>query len=88
MTIQYLIQKEFLQIRRNTFILRLIVIFPIMIMCVMPWVMNMEIKNISVEVVDNDHSTLSSQLIHRIESSNYFLTSTMRHPFCVSKCEH
>lgn len=73
MTIQYLIQKEFLQIRRNTFILRLIVIFPIMIMCVMPWVMNMEIKNISVEVVDNDHSTLSSQLIHRIESSNYFI---------------
>ncbi len=73
MTLKYLIQKEFLQIRRNAFIPRLIFIFPIMIMCVMPWVMNMEIKNIVVDVVDNDHSTLSSQLVHRIEASDYFI---------------
>lgn len=73
MTLKYLIQKEFLQIRRNAFLPRLIVIFPIMMMCVMPWVMNMEVKNIVVEVVDNDHSTLSRQLIHSIEASNYFI---------------
>ena len=75
MTLKYLIQKEFLQIRRNPFLPRLIVIFPIIIMCVMPWVMNMEIKNIRVEVVDNDRSTLSSQLTHRIEASSYFIFS-------------
>lgn len=34
--IRYLIQKEFLQIRRNAFLPRLIIIFPIVIMCVMP----------------------------------------------------
>lgn len=73
MVLKYLIQKEFLQIRRNAFIPRLIFVFPIMIMCVMPWVMNMEIKNIVVDVVDNDHSTMSSQLVHRIEASNYFV---------------
>lgn len=73
MTLKYLIQKEFLQIRRNAFIPRLILVFPIMIMCVMPWVMNMEIKNIVVDVVDNDHSTMSSQLVHRIEASDYFI---------------
>lgn len=73
MTLKYLIQKEFLQIRRNAFIPRLIFVFPIMIMCVMPWVMNMEIKNIVVDVVDNDHSTMSSQLVHRIEASDYFI---------------
>ena len=73
MTIKYLIQKEFLQIRRNPFLPRVIVMFPIMIMCVMPWVMNMEIKNIRVEVVDNDRSVLSSQLTHRIEASRYFI---------------
>jgi len=73
MVIKYLIQKEFLQIRRNAFIPRLIFVFPIMIMCVMPWVMNMEVKNIMVDVVDNDHSTMSSQLVHRIAASNYFL---------------
>ena len=73
MVIKYLIQKEFIQIRRNAFLPRLIFIFPIMIMCVMPWVMNMEVKNIMVDVVDNDHSTMSSQLVHRIAASNYFL---------------
>ena len=73
MTLKYLIQKEFLQIRRNAFLPRLIVIFPIMMMCVMPWVMNMEVKNVIVEVVDNDRSTLSRQLVHSIEASNYFV---------------
>ena len=33
MTLKYLIQKEFLQIRRNAFLPRLIVMFPIVIMC-------------------------------------------------------
>ncbi len=73
MTLKYLIQKEFLQIRRNAFLPRLIVAFPIVIMCVMPWVMNMEVKNIKVDVVDNDRSTLSQQLVHSIEASNYFI---------------
>ena len=71
--IKYLIQKEFLQIRRNGFLPKLIIMFPIMIMCVMPWVMNQEVKNIRVEVVDNDRSTQSQQLVHRIEASNYFI---------------
>ena len=73
MTLKYLIQKEFLQIRRNAFLPRLIVVFPIMVMCVMPWVMNMEVKNVKVAVVDNDRSTLSQQLVRGIEASNYFI---------------
>jgi ABC-2 type transport system permease protein len=81
MTLSYLIQKEFLQIRRNAFLPRVIVLFPIMVMCVMPWVMNMEIKNIRVEVVDADHSSLSSRLVHRIESSRYFI-------FCGQKASY
>lgn len=73
MTLPYLLRKEFLQIRRNPFLPKLIFIFPIMVMCVMPWVMNMEVKNIKVDVVDNDRSTLSQQLVHRIEQSSYFI---------------
>ena len=71
--IKYLIQKEFLQIRRNSFLPRLIVIFPIMMMCVMPWVMNQEVKNIRVDVVDNDRSAKSQRLVHSIEASKYFI---------------
>ena len=71
--IKYLIRKEFLQIRRNSFMPKIIFIFPVMVMCVMPWVMNQEVKNVRVDVVDNDRSTTSQQLLHRIESSSYFL---------------
>lgn len=73
MTIKYLLEKEFRQIMRNTFIPKMIVMFPIIIMCVTPWVTNLEIKNIIVSVVDNDHSPISSRLIHRIEASDYFI---------------
>ena len=71
--IKYLIQKEFLQIRRNAFLPRLIVLFPIVIMCVMPWVMQMEVKNIVVDVVDTDHTMASQRLVQQIAASNYFI---------------
>ena len=71
--IKYLIQKEFLQIRRNAFLPKLIIMFPIVIMCVMPWVMQMEVKNIVVDVVDIDHTVESQRLVQQIASSNYFI---------------
>ena len=73
MTLKYLIQKEFLQIRRNAFLPRLIVMFPIVIMCVMPWVMQMEVKNVVVDVVDIDHTVESQRLVQQIAASNYFI---------------
>ena len=73
MTLKYLIQKEFLQIRRNSFMPKIIFIFPIMVMCVMPWVMNQEVKNIRLDVVDMDRTTQSQQLVHQVETSNYFI---------------
>ncbi len=72
-TLSFLLQKEFLQIRRNSFLPRLIVAFPIMIMCVMPWVMNMEVRGVVVDIVDRDHSVSSRQLVRRIEASHYFV---------------
>ena len=71
--LKYLLQKEFLQIRRNSFMPKIIFIFPIMVMCVMPWVMNQEVKNIRVDVVDTDRTMQSQQLVHQIEASNYFI---------------
>ena len=71
--LKYLLQKEFLQIRRNSFMPKIIFIFPIMVMCVMPWVMNQEVKSIRVDVVDIDRTMQSQQLVHQIETSNYFI---------------
>lgn len=73
MTLKYLLQKEIIQIRRNSFIPRLLITFPIMVMCVMPWVMNQEVKNVIVDVVDNDRTTKSQQLVHEIEANRYFI---------------
>lgn len=72
MALSFLIEKEFLQMRRNAFVTRLILVFPVVIMCVMPWVMNMEVRGIAVDVVDNDRSPVSAALAHRIEASEYF----------------
>ena len=71
--LRHLIQKEFLQIRRNPFLPKLILLFPIVIMCIMPWVMQMEVKNIVVDVVDIDHTIESQRLVQQIAASNYFI---------------
>jgi ABC-2 type transport system permease protein len=70
--LMHLLRKEFLQICRNSFLPRLIAVFPVMMMCVMPWVMNMEVKDVRVDVVDNDRSSASQRCVHRIEQSPYF----------------
>lgn len=77
-TLKYLIQKEFLQIRRNSFLPRLILIFPIVVMCVLPWIMSMEVRNVVVDIVDNDHSVRSQQLVQSVEASTYFIFNGMK----------
>ena len=71
--IKYLIEKEFKQLLRNSFLPRLIFIFPCMIMLLMPWAANLEIKNI----IDNDHSALSRRLVDKITASTYFRTTAL-----------
>jgi ABC-2 type transport system permease protein len=73
MILKYLLQKEFKQIRRNSFLPRMIVMFPVVMMLVIPWVTNLEVKNIKLQVVDNDRSTSSQRMVHEMEKSNYFI---------------
>ena len=70
--IKFLIEKEFKQLFRNSFLPKLIFIFPCMIMILMPWAANLEIKNINLNIVDNDHSVLSRRLVDKIGASTYF----------------
>lgn len=75
--LKFLLEKEFKQIMRNSFLPKIILIFPIMVLLVFPWAANFEIKNINLNVVDNDHSSYSKQLTQKIISSGYFrLTET------------
>lgn len=70
--IKFLIEKEFKQLLRNSFLPKLVFIFPCMIMLLMPWAANLEIKNINLNVIDNDHSVTSRRLVQKIGASNYF----------------
>lgn len=70
--IKFLIEKEFKQLLRNSFLPRLILIFPCMIMLLLPWAVNLEIKNIQLNIIDNDHSAISQRLVNKIAASTYF----------------
>jgi ABC-2 type transport system permease protein len=72
MTLRYLIEKEFKQIMRNPVLPKLIVIFPCVMLLIMPWAADSEIRNINLSVVDNDHSELSARLVQKFASSPYF----------------
>lgn len=65
-------RKEFKQLLRNSFLPKLILVFPCMIMLLMPWAVNLEIKNIQLNIVDNDHSAISQRLVNKIAASTYF----------------
>ena len=70
-----LLQKEFLQIRRNSFLPKLIIAFPILVMLLMPLIMTMDVRNVNVAVVDLDHSTASRRIASHIEASEYLTLS-------------
>ena len=66
-----LVQKEFLQIRRNSFLPRLIIAFPILVMLLMPLIMTMDVRQVNVAVVDLDRSTTSRRIASHIDASEY-----------------
>lgn len=70
--IKFLIEKEFKQIMRNAFLPKMIIGMPILMMLILPWAANQEVKNINLSIVDNDNSTYSQRLIHKVTSSGYF----------------
>lgn len=67
-----LLQKEFIQIFRNPIIPKLIIIFPIMIMLVLPWVTTMDVRNVDIAIIDEDHSSLSHRMTNDIRASDFF----------------
>src|SRR5574344_816538 len=73
MKLKYLLEKEFKQFLRNSFMPRIAIAFPTIIILVFPWVATMDVNNINVSVVDRDVSTTSRQLVDKIDGSSYFI---------------
>jgi len=89
MMLKYLIQKEFKQIFRNSFLPKMIFGFPLMAILVFPWAANQEITNINVAIVDKDHSSYSERLANKIAASDYFnlITISNVHEEALNKVE-
>jgi len=72
-TLKFLLKKEFLQIFRDKLILRMIFALPVIQLIILPYAATYEIKNITLSVVDHDHSEYSRKLINNLTASGYFL---------------
>ncbi len=70
--LRFLLEKEFKQIFRNSSLLPMIFIMPLIQLLVMPLAADYEMKNVNISIVDHDHSVLSRDLINEIQSSGYF----------------
>ena len=90
MILKYLLEKEFKQFFRNRFLPKLVVMFPVMVMLVVPWITTMDIKDIRVVIVDQDRSTSSKLLALDIEASSYFQLEavTARYDDALRRLEH
>ena len=76
-TLKYLLEKEIKQFMRNAFLPKMVIAYPLMVMLVMPLVTTMDVRNIKMSIVDNDHSSTSQELINKIGASNYFILETL-----------
>ncbi len=70
--LKFLIEKEFKQIIRNPFLPRMIIVFPLVVILLLPFAANYEIRNINLALIDNDQSPYSRQLAEKVTSSGYF----------------
>lgn len=71
-TLKFLLRKEFLQIFRDKLILRMIFALPVIQLILLPYAATYEMKNITLSVVDQDHSEYSRTLVNKFISSGYF----------------
>lgn len=71
-TWKYLLKKEFKQFLRDPGMPRMTLMFPFLIILVFPFAASMEVRNIKLAIVDNDHTEQAGKLIEKCACSGYF----------------
>jgi ABC-2 type transport system permease protein len=71
-TLRFLLRKEFLQIRRDRAMLRLLIIMPALQLLLLSSAATFEIRRTRMYLVDEDHSTTSRGLVQRMVASGRF----------------
>lgn len=73
--LKYLLVKEVKQFKNNAFLPKLVIMFPLIIMLVMPWVATLDIKEVRLAIVDHDKTSTSERLLQKIKASDYFVSN-------------
>jgi ABC-2 type transport system permease protein len=81
MILNYLIEKEFKQLLRNSLLPKFILVFPFFALLILPLAANFEVKNMNLCVVDGSPSTYSNRLVHSVTSSGYFRLTRYAHSY-------
>jgi ABC-2 type transport system permease protein len=67
--------KEFVQLRRDPLLLRLIFIMPILQLLMFGYVVGSDVRNLKMAVIDGDNTQMSRQLTAAFSSSGYFVVA-------------
>lgn len=70
--ILFIIEKEFKQIARNTVLLRIMMVAPVMQLILLAYAANFEVKNLTIAVVDQDHTPYSQRLVSKFRYIDNF----------------
>jgi ABC-2 type transport system permease protein len=71
-TLRFLLRKEFLQIRRDRAMLRILIVMPIIQLLVLSSAATFEIRRAPLYLVDEDHSSVSRGIVERLVASGRF----------------
>ena len=74
-TLGFLLRKEFLQIFRDRFMVRIMIMMPIVQLLLLSSAATFEVKRAQMYVVDRDHSAASRGLVDRLRASRRFVVA-------------
>lgn len=77
-TILYILQKEFIQVFRNKTMVPIIFLMPLMQLIILVYAASLEMKDIKMEVVDFDHSSISREIISSFQASPFYTITGFR----------
>jgi ABC-2 type transport system permease protein len=78
LTVWFLLEKEIRQLRRNRTLLGLLLVAPIMQLLLLSYAANYEIKDLTLTVVDQDHSPAARRLIDKFQYTPSFRLVRLR----------
>ena len=72
-TILILIKKEFLQVFRNTLLMQILIVAPLVQFLLFPFTADYEIKTLNIAFIDHDRSSITNEMQQKFEYSRYFV---------------